>query len=393
MELHMCGFNTHHQLDHNQDHHKDEITQFWKVLRSPQINVSCALWSSTVIQSDGTLLHQGYRPSGLYPTLIDGPPPRNIKTIFGDTSGVLGALTTDGCLFLYHDDCGSRVGPEFKKHRFPEDSFIVQQSLAIEHLAIADNGEVCICTNSASRKRHSGGNTPSLSDSTPHFLFSPPTAKIEIQLFSSFQSLLVCEPATATHFIQTPLFSLLSSATSFTALTVTREVLTFGSALHPQSLGRDPTVSNPAGSPCVIPFLGGIPIGKIAVGGWIGAAVSEDRDLYIWGGRAGEDRRMHALPKFSDDETVRLVDINGGVDILQVGVGSGHVIALTAEGEVWAAGDGECGQLGTGEMRFEEDWVRVRGEWEERGKVVGLGCGVWCSWILVDTRTTNELEQ
>lgn len=170
-------------------------------------------------------------------------------------------------------------------------------------------------------------------------------------------------------------------------------MLTFGSALHPQSLGRDPTVSNPAGSPCVIPFLGGIPIGKIAVGGWIGAAVSEDRDLYIWGGRAGEDRRMHALPKFSDDETVRLVDINGGVDILQVGVGSGHVIALTAEGEVWAAGDGECGQLGTGEMRFEEDWVRVRGEWEERGKVVGLGCGVWCSWILVDTRTTNELRQ
>lgn len=163
--------------------------------------------------------------------------------------------------------------------------------------------------------------------------------------------------------------------------------------MHPQSLGRDPSVSNSADSPCPIPFLGGIPIRKIAVGGWIGAALSQDRDLYIWGGRAGEEKRINALPKLSGDETVRLVDINGGVDILDVGVGSGHVIALTAEGEVWAAGQGECGQLGTGERRFEEDWVRVRGEWEGERKVVGLGCGVWCSWVLVDTRTTSGLQQ
>lgn len=232
-----------------------------------------------------------------------------------------------------------------------------------------------------------------MSDNTLHFLFSPPTAKIEIQLFSSFQSLLSCEPATATHFIRTPLISLLASATSFTALTATHEVLTFGSALHPQSLGRDPTVYNSADSPCAIPFLGGIPIAKTAVGGWIAAAVSQDRDLYVWGGRAGEQRRMHALPELSDDERVRLVDINGGVDIVDVGVGFGHMMALTADGEVWAVGDGEYGQLGTGERRYEEGWVRVRGGWEGKGKVVGLGCGVWCSWLVVDTLTTNVSEQ
>lgn len=149
MELYMCGFNTHHQLVHDPDHHSDEITQFRKVLRSPRLNVRCALWSSTVVQNDGTLLHQGYRPPGLHPTLIDGPPPRNIRSLFGDTSGVLGALATDGSLYLYHDGSGSKVGPEFKKHRFPEDSFIFQQCVAIEHLAIADNGEVCICTSAS----------------------------------------------------------------------------------------------------------------------------------------------------------------------------------------------------------------------------------------------------
>lgn len=146
MELYMCGFNAHHQLDHDQDRHSNDITLMRKVLRSPRLNVRCALWSCTVIQSDGTLLHQGYRPSGLDPILIDGPPSRTIKSIFGDTSGVLGALATDGCVYLYHDGPHDRSGAEFREHRFPEDSFIVQQGLTIEHLAIADNGEVCICT-------------------------------------------------------------------------------------------------------------------------------------------------------------------------------------------------------------------------------------------------------
>lgn len=147
MELYMCGFNTHHQLIHDENNHSDEITQFRKVSKSPRINVRCALWSSTVIESDGILIHQGYRPSGLDPALIDGPPTRNIKSIFGDTSGVLGALATDGSLYLYHD------GSELRRHRFPEDSFVVRQSLAIEHLAIAENGVVCICT-SASLPTH-----------------------------------------------------------------------------------------------------------------------------------------------------------------------------------------------------------------------------------------------
>ena len=102
---------------------------------------------------------------------------------------------------------------------------------------------------------------------------------------------------------------------------------------------------------------------------------------------------MRALPKISDDEMVRLVDIDGGVDVVDVGVGSGHILALTAEGEVWAAGDGECGQLGTGDRGFKENWVRVRGQWDGKGKVVGLGCGVWCSWVVVDTGTMTSSER
>ena len=175
-------------------------------------------------------------------------------------------------------------------------------------------------------------------------------------------------------------------------------MLTFGSPLDPLSLGRDPTASDPADVPRAVPFFGGVPIGKVAVGGGgsIGAAVSRDRDLYLWGGSVGtEERRIKALPTtLSDDDEgnddlVRLVNIRDKADVVDVGVGSGHVLALTAEGEVWTVGDGEYGQLGTGGMGYEEDWKRVRGEWEGKGKVVGVGCGFGGSWIVVETRTVD----
>lgn len=381
MELYVCGFNAHHQLIRSS---RDDFTQFQKACRSPYLQVRCALWSCTVVENDGSLIHNGFRLSGLDPMLIEGPPPRNIKVIFGDTSGVLGALTTDGSLYVYYDEPIVTKGPELKKYHFDEDSFISKQNLAIDHLAIADNGEVCIIT--SARQRVSSGCTPALTDETPQFTFEAPTAKLEIHSFACFEALLSADPPTSTLPIFSSIVSLLASATSFTALTSSGEVLTFGSALHPQTLGRTPTPSRPANSLCPVPFLGGMPIRKVAVGGWIGAAVSEDNDLYVWGGQAGEAKRIESLPKLSDGEDVKLVDINGGVDVVDVGVGSGHILALTGDGEVWVTGDGECGQLGTGSKAFEEDWVRARGEWEGRGKVVGVGCGVWCSWIIIDTK-------
>lgn len=299
MELYVCGFNAHHQLMQSST---DEITQFEKACRSPRLEVRCALWSSSIVEDDRTLVHNGFRSSGLAPILIEGPPTRNLKTIFGDTSGVLGALATDGNLYVYHDDPAVTKGPEFKKFRFDEDSFITKQNLAIDHVATADNGEVCIIT--SARQRASSGCTPALTDETPQFTFEAPTAKLEIHTFACFQALISSDPPTSTLPVFSSIVSVLAAATSFTALTSSGEVLTYGSALHPQTLGRTPTPSNPANTPCPIPFLGGIPIRQIAVGGWIGAAVSEDDDLYVWGGQAGEAKKIDTLARLSDGEEV-----------------------------------------------------------------------------------------
>lgn len=144
MELYATGFNAHHQLIRKSRKDTKDLLQFQKILKSPLIRVRCALWSATIFESDGSLLHHGYRPSGsTEPAVIDGPPTRNIKEVFGDMSGMLGALGVDGSLYILHEN---RKGLELRKHRFGQESLVTQQGLTISHLAITENGEVCVCT-------------------------------------------------------------------------------------------------------------------------------------------------------------------------------------------------------------------------------------------------------
>ena len=145
MELYMCGFNAHQQLV-DQEYQHENILNFKKVYQSPYIRVRCVLWSCTVVEDDGSLVHRGFRASGLDPVSIDGAPPRNIKTLFGDVSGIIGALTKNGSIHLFADDIDQSDGWRLRKHRFDADNFLSRQNLIIDHIGIADNGEVCICT-------------------------------------------------------------------------------------------------------------------------------------------------------------------------------------------------------------------------------------------------------
>ena len=93
---------------------------------------------------------------------------------------------------------------------------------------------------------------------------------------------------------------------------------------------------------------------------------------------------MECLPNrgAEEEEMVKLVDIEG-MDVLDVGVGDGHIITLTEDGGVWVCGRGEMGQLGLGrESRFETGWKKVVPSWG-KGKVVGVKAGGWGSWVLV----------
>ena len=178
--------------------------------------------------------------------------------------------------------------------------------------------------------------------------------------------------------------SLGSTATSFVALASDGNVLSWGSALHPNLLGRHPTTEASAESPHPLPFLQGTPIRKIAAGGWICTALSQDNDLYIWGGQPSDmSARIDALPDWQDGEDVKLVDIDGGVDILDAAVGDGHVVVLTERRDVWVTGQGHEGQLGLKKINidFEQSWKRSCEL--SNHHVLSVEAGGWNSFVIV----------
>lgn len=120
---------------------------------------------------------------------------------------------------------------------------------------------------------------------------------------------------------------------------------------------------------------------KISTGAWMAGAISNERDLYIWG-RASIDQEIEGMGEGEGE--VNLVDLGEGVDLSDVAVGGGHVVVLTTEGDVYAAGRNENGQTGIGGEGFLERW----GKWEKRymGRVtrVSSGPSAWCTILEVE---------
>ena len=370
MALYACGFNPHGQLlpDASRDPPQD-LRILTKIAEGDFIRVRCVFWSATILEIDGVLIYRGSHTSRLSTCCeIEGPPASDIKTFFGDVSGVLGALTNDGVILTLQAYSNGLV---LKKH--PHCTFIYLRGLVVDHIAISGNEQVCLATHKSDRVDDDGQKLASSGQANM------------LHIFPNIKEFLSSSGPTYGYRIENACTSLLASNTSFAALDTAGEVKAFGDPRH-CPYGR---------SPGPIPSLGGIPIAKVAIGGWITATLSRDKDLYVFGGRPGEEKRMKCLPLLNSGEEVNLVDLEGGVDVRDVGVGAGHVVALTEKGIVWGIGENRTGQLGMGgdieeegkETAFQEDWVIMGGEevWG-KDKVVGVEAGEWGTFVLVERR-------
>jgi len=170
---------------------------------------------------------------------------------------------------------------------------------------------------------------------------------------------------------------LAANETAFALLTDEGRVCTWGDARGLHALGREPTPDEPADRPAVVPALDGLVVTRIASGGAASAALAESGDVYIWG--AAEVDGLGGVPG-----EVALVDLpRGDVNVVDVAVGAGHVLVLTEDGEVWAAGENANGQLGR-EDGGVSGWRRWEGPWKGRVKRVYSGPFAWCSLVLVE---------
>lgn len=170
-----------------------------------------------------------------------------------------------------------------------------------------------------------------------------------------------------------------SNESAFTFLTAKGQVFTFGDPRH-NNLGRSSEPhSRLASEPNIVDALDGVPIAHISSGGWTTAALSRQKDLYIWGGRAGDEELMEGLSGLESGD-VSLVNLGDGLDVKDVAVGAGHIIVLTVDGRVWVAGRGENGQIGAVNTRFQSVWKELETPVRDR-KAKKVFAGGWGSFI------------
>ena len=362
--LYACGFNAHGQLlSAPRGVEPEDLYSFIKIAEGDEIRVRCILWSLTILEIDGTLILHGFQNTSNRNCKIKGPPPDSIKIITGDNVDIV-AVTENGAVWtldltLYR--------PAFSKLK--QMTAVELEGWVVDHIAIAGNEEVCIATHKKIHTLYDGGKTE---------LISP---MYSLHIFTNFASFRDSEFPIHSYTMQAPVTSLCASNTIFTALNIHGEVYTFGDPRH-CPYGRIPTIVRP---------LGGVPISKISTGGWITAALSRDKGLYIYGGRPpGEKAWMKCLPLLNNGEQVSLVNLEDDADIHDIGIGDGHVVALTATGGVWGIGQNNTGQLGMGKWAlgkpiagFHEDWVKIGGEqvWG-KGNVVGVWAGENGTFVL-----------
>lgn len=141
-------------------------------------------------------------------------------------------------------------------------------------------------------------------------------------------------------------------------------------------------LDSPANIPFIVEDLLDLPTGpirKISSGGYVTAALTTGNDLYVWGGRPGQEKILEQL-----SGTPEPVDLDG--DILDVGVGANHIIALTTEHKLYVVGADGNGQLGLDVDKLSE-WREVALPLKENQHVTSVHAGYRNSFVTVENIT------
>ncbi|PTB75216.1 RCC1/BLIP-II [Trichoderma longibrachiatum ATCC 18648] len=211
---------------------------------------------------------------------------------------------------------------------------------------------------------------------------------------TSPESIFTCTP---------PATQIAAFNTGFVILHADGTVSTFGDPRFEACLGRDTDPPNPPPNlPGPVPDLHKIasaedPIKHVTAGGSAVAALTTSGSVYVWGSKTlsssssskPAETSHHHRPGHGFTELSGIpnyTEIDGGKDVVDVALGEGHAIALTADGLVYVIGENANGQLGLGELGrgvcSTDAWLKLRFEAPEGFKVVGVAAGPRSSFIL-----------
>lgn len=359
--LFAAGFNAHNQLNarSTKDLHTFTSILPTKHADTESVHLLFKGWSSTALITDESLLVLGWQGANIavHPSLLP-----TFHSGFGDHNGFYGCLSEDGSLYTV-----SPIAPEILRQGDDD-------SPKLGLLALAGNGKVAVTFKQAANGKLAHVlQFPSLSDFWTWFN-DPSVYKLDAE---KQHFMLPGRPA-----------QLLAGTGTFTLLMDGGEVYTWGDPRY-RSLARD-IAGAPAERPALVEALGGLKIVKIAAGGWGGAAVSEDRAGYIWGtgspGSSGDEGVIKPLRGEGDVVLVEIHDGGEALDVLDIGVGEGFLLAVVEGGRLFGVGANRNGQLGLGDAapEFVEDWAEVPGDRGYRHVV----CGPKASFVYHDSDAT-----
>ena len=183
---------------------------------------------------------------------------------------------------------------------------------------------------------------------------------------------------TRTHSCDPDLVALVAYDTGFAMLSATGRVWTWGDERYSACLGRDVDDACPANMPCEVTDLSDLPTGpvtKLAAGGYILAAITEGHDLYVWGGHPGRAAIMEGMGGQPSPVVI------GEHDVMDVGIGDSHMIALTDDNQVYIIGQNSNGQLGL-DVKETSTWTKVELEHPERRHITRVAAGPKNSFII-----------
>ncbi|KAI4256942.1 MAG: hypothetical protein L6R42_005942 [Xanthoria sp. 1 TBL-2021] len=372
------GFNLHGQLEPGKSNKNDNLHHFTQIQKLDHVDcdrdrvIRCTLWSATIFNTGTLFLHRGI--SGTHPDRIhfdglldlEGRPKRGV--FFGDVSGVKGFLDdSSGDLYMLQDD--GKKDARFSRHCFQANDFIPRTGRKMSHAAIAGNMQVCVTTDCKDPA---------------------------VCIFPNLKSLLQGSDPVEIYPSHQLVKSLVASSTTFTILGQQQPRLeTFGDARYPALLGRTPSTQSPASLPTVISALDGINVAKIAAGSWLIAAVSCEKDLYVWGQvmqqPMGDNHSCFDKLLNNIGEDVHLIDIADGQDVEDVAIGDEHLVVLTTNGELWGYGSNDFGQLGLGRdvKTTQGEWVKIYAA-DAGEKIREFAAGPLSTFIVVRCHARGE---
>ncbi|KAK5678911.1 hypothetical protein LTS10_008566 [Elasticomyces elasticus] len=317
-----AGLNAHSQL---QAGTQAGIRKFAPVkdLLSSQggVDVLFAGWSTTVFSSGNKIWTQGFQ--SLSSTLGgDDAEDLQIRSVIGDHDGLLALLSTSGNLYTV----SSSSDPQPPTLQL----MTTEASPSIALIALSGTGRIALTF-----KQAPNGNLCHIAEfnTLDRFLawYRDPS---DSDCYPDKHHMLPGRPT-----------QLLANTASFVLLLESGDVHSWGDPRH-QSLGRtiNGEGAKKADEPGSVEALGGLKITKIASGGWMSAAISEDGALYLWGaaGAPGHDRSIGCVREAGAGE-VALVELLASahdepLDVIGVAIGDAHVAVATTDGRLFVTG-------------------------------------------------------